>query len=267
MPADPAITPATEPQTRPARGRWLAILLLILIAAVALVVIGLFATARPIMSFLNALPGIASRFKTGTITQTFTESIPQVTSTHGDVLELATSRSEETFRRTDSKSILWNLVDLGDTVSEIHAPVTFRYHLRLSDPWRLASRNNVCVVLAPPIRPSLPPAIHTDLMEMKTENGWARFNKDDSLAELERSMTPTLERRAANPAHQALAREACRKSVAEFVKNWLLKEDHWRSDRFSSIIVVFPDEGKFESDKDLEKFERGPAVKLQGAHD
>ena len=39
-----------------------------------------------------------------------------------------------------------------------------------------------------------------------------------------------------------LAREPCRKTVAEFVKTWLLKEDHWRTDRFRTIKVIFADE-------------------------
>jgi len=30
--------------------------------------------------------------------------------------------------------------------------------------------------------------------------------------------------------------------VAEFVKTWLLKEDHWRTDRFRTIKVIFADE-------------------------
>jgi len=156
------------------------------------------------------------------------------------------------------------VLDLGDTVSEIRAPVTYRYHVRLSETWRLASRGNVCMVLAPVIQPSLPPAIHTDQMEKKSVNGWARFNKEDNLTELEKSMTPTLSARARNPAHMGLVRAACRQSVAEFVKKWLMKEDHWRSDRFSAIVVVFPDEGKFDSDEALEKCERKPDMTLQG---
>ena len=36
--------------------------------------------------------------------------------------------------------------------------------------------------------------------------------------------------------------EQCRRTVAEFVRSWLLMEDHWREDRFRSIVVVFEDE-------------------------
>jgi hypothetical protein len=39
-----------------------------------------------------------------------------------------------------------------------------------------------------------------------------------------------------------LVREQCRIRVADFVRSWLLREDHWREDRFSSVIVIFADE-------------------------
>ena len=266
MEAPPSTLPAREPKSR-GGGRWIAAFLLAIGMIVALIALGIIKTASPILSVIQSLPGIAGKFETGTITTTFTESIPEVTSTQGDVLELATARSDESFRREDAKSILWDTVSLGTTVSEIRVPVTFRYHVRLSDPWRLAARGNVCVVLAPRIRPSQPPAIHTELMDKMTENGWGRFNKDDNLSELERSITPTLEARAFAPSHLRLSREACRQSVAEFVKKWLMKEDRWRTDRFSAIEVVFPDEGQFDSDKKLEQFLREPSLKLQEPRD
>ena len=41
-------------------------------------------------------------------------------------------------------------------------------------------------------------------------------------------------------------REHARKTVAEFVRQWLMKEDHWREDRFRTIHVIFADEAKAE---------------------
>ena len=212
---------------------------------------------------VKALPDIAAKFKTGTITHTFVEENTEITATKGDVLELATIRQDETFTQEDSKRVLWDLVDLGTTTSEIRAPVTFRYHLRLSDPWKLATRDNVCLVLAPSIQPSQPPAIHTAQMVKKTEAAWSRFNDDESIAELEQSMTPELEKRAGDPNHLRLAREACRQAVAEFVKNWLMREDHWREDRLSSIVVIFPDEMSIDSDDELERLQGDPTVHLE----
>jgi hypothetical protein len=185
---------------------------------------------------------IAEKFLSGNITKTFVAAIPEITSTGTGNLELAASEQVETFRAEDEKSILWDKIYLGKTISEIRAPVTYRYHLRLADPWRLDVSGQTCLVLAPMIRPSLPPAIHTDRLEKKSDAGWGRFNAAEQMAELERSVTPTLSRYAADERHLALVREPCRQTVAEFVKTWLLKEDHWRTDRFHTIKVIFADE-------------------------
>ena len=211
---------------------------------------------------IDILPEIAQKFRAGTISQTFRESLPQVASTHGDVLELAVIRSDEDLKQTDKKTLAWDMVNLGTTVAEIRVPATYRYHLRLSDEWLLTCRSNVCLVLAPQIRPSLPVAIDTGKMEKRSESGWARFDKTEKLDELERSLTSTLELRASDPAHINLAREACRNSVAEFVKTWLLREDQWRLDRFTSIIVLFPDEAAVASEQDLALTPRDPTVRL-----
>lgn len=189
---------------------------------------------------LRGFNGFSAAFETDHITKTFLASAPQVTSTHGNILEVATAQSTETFTRSDSSVVLGSA--LGTITSQIRVPVTFRYHIRLSDRWQLSTRGNVCVVVAPNLRPSLPPAIHTDQIEKKTEAGWLRFNSQASLQALERTISPTLGDRASDVAHIGLAREMARKSVAEFVKNWLLREDQWRSDRFTAIIVAFEDE-------------------------
>ena len=211
---------------------------------------------------VGALPAIAAKFRTATITETFREDLPSIESSRGDILELATCRVDETFTRSDKRSVAWDMIDLGTTVAEIRVPVTFRYHLRLSDKWQLATRGNVCLVLAPPIRASLPPAIDTGKMEKRAESGWARFDKDEKLDELERSLTGTLDQRALDPVHVNSVREACRKSVAEFVKTWLLREDHWRKDRFTSIVVVFPDEVSLSPGQGLESCQEAPTLQL-----
>ena len=75
-----------------------------------------------------------------------------------------------------------------------------------------------------------------------SESGWLRFDAAEQMEALERQLTPTFTLRAGNRDHLDLVRETCRRRVAEFVRNWLLVEEHWRRDRFSSVTVVFVDE-------------------------
>lgn len=197
---------------------------------------------------LDRTAGIAAKFRQAHITETFTSALPKLARTPGGNLELATSTSTETVTRTDERTIAWDIIYLGKTVSEISVPVTYRFHLQLRDTWKLDVTGSTCIVRAPAIRPSLPPAIHTEGMQKRSEAGWARFDAREQMAELERSLTPRLARTAADPRRLGLVREECRKTVAEFVRDWFVREDHWRRDRFTAIRVIFADEPEQKSE-------------------
>lgn len=188
------------------------------------------------------LKWIAEHFQQQTITESFRENVRKIASTNGDVLELATLDMEEAITRFDTKT-LFDTIYLGTTESEIRAMVVYRYHLKLSDEWKLHVENGRCVVIAPAIRPSLPPAIRTDTVEKKSAAGWMRFNAAENLADLEKGMTGILERRAAAPSKIRHVREAARKSVAQFVQLWILKDqkDHPEGE-IQDLVVIFPDE-------------------------
>ena len=107
---------------------------------------------------LDHTAGIAAKFRQAHITETFTSALPKLARTPGGNLELATATSTETLTRADERTIAWDMIYLGKTVSEISVPVTYRFHLQLRDPWKLEVVGNTCIVRAPAIRPSLPPA-------------------------------------------------------------------------------------------------------------
>lgn len=182
----------------------------------------------------------------GNVTETFVSSIPEFDPDGAGNLELATLTATETFSRSDERKILWDTFSLGVTTTEIRVPVTYRYHLRLDDSWYLEIRGPVCYVRSPSVRPSLPPAIHTDRMEKRSEQSWLRFDADDQMTALERTITPTLNRYARDERHLGLVRENARRAVEDFVKTWLLREGQWGSDRVQLVRVVFPDEEGFD---------------------
>ncbi len=185
-------------------------------------------------------------FWTGDVTETFVASIPEIHGTGAGNLELASAEVVEIFTRADERRILWDRFSLGTTVTEIQAPVTYRYHLRLADPWRVEASGQVCIVHAPAIRPSLPPAVHTDRMRRRADESWLRFDGEEQLEELQRTITPRLTERAADPRHLDLVREASRQTVEKFVRTWLLQQGQWGEDRFHTIHVVFGDEAPGE---------------------
>lgn len=194
-------------------------------------------------TMMTAAGDAAKGLLSGNVTETFLSSIPEFDPDGSGNLEVATLSATETFSRSNEKKILWDHFSLGVTTSEIRVPVTYRYHLRLNDPWEIVIDGSVCIVRAPPVRPSLPPAIHTHRMEKLTQSDWLRFDDSDQMAELERSITPTLTTYAVDERHYGLVKENARRAVEDFVRMWLLREDQWGSERVQAIHVVFPDEG------------------------
>ena len=159
------------------------------------------------------LAGAARAFARVDVTQRFVSSLP---TSRGDArLELATAETVETISRRDERSAFWDLVPLGSTTVEVRVPVTWRWHVPLDGEWRAVVEGGVLTVEAPALRPSLPPAIHTDGIERRIEADWLRFDGAEQLARLEHELTPLLAARARDPRHLALGRAAARDALAD----------------------------------------------------
>lgn len=159
--------------------------------------------------------------------------------TAGGRLEVATVLAREAFTRSDPRLLL-DLIDLGTTVSEVRVDATYRYHVEMARAWPLRIVGRTCLVRAGPIRPTLPVAFDTSTVERRTLSGWARFDRAENLRALESSLTPLPADRA--PIYRQQAQEAGRAVVAEFVLEWLVREQQWRRDPEHRVVVVFADE-------------------------
>ncbi|MEE8586152.1 MAG: hypothetical protein V3T83_15015 [Acidobacteriota bacterium] len=222
--------------------RWPAVIVALALIALGGYALTLWWAGRAAQQALEGIGDIAERFRSQHITATFRSALPELTSTPGGLLELASIRQPETITRSNEKRILWDWVSLGKSVAEIRVPVTYRYHVELRDPWSIEVSGQTCIVRAPPLRPTLPPAIHSQELEQRIDQSWLRFDADEQMSQLLKSITPTLESQASDTRRLEIVRERARRTVAEFVRDWLLKEDHWRQDRFRAVIVVFADE-------------------------
>lgn len=96
--------------------------------------------------------------------------------TAGGRLEVATVRARETLTRANSK-VLFDLIDLGTTVSEIRVDADYRFHIGMAKAWPLRIADRTCVVHAGAVEPTLPVAFDTSTVERRTASGWARFDK------------------------------------------------------------------------------------------
>ena len=166
-----------------------------------------------------------------------TLDVPIVMHTDGGRLEVATVTAMESFKfDAPPKSILG--VDLGNTVSHIQAKVVYRYHIEMAKKWPIRFQGNTAVVEAGEIKPTLPVAFDTSTMQAQTTSGWARFDKHENLAALERQISPELERRSNG--YKPLTLVAARKSVADFARTWLSGQQQFKALKITDVKVIFP---------------------------
>lgn len=236
---DQGDTATSPPHSRSGCGRGLLILAALLLLGGAAALWWVSHLAREGFHWLAVLP---EKMTSSLVTESLRQSVTRIASTGGDVLEVATLETDETVSKTDSLGLFNDVIPLGTTVSEIRAPVIYRYHIRLSGDWSVEIHDGHALVHAPELQPSQPPSIRTEGMEKRSTAGWLRFNAAENLASLERGLTATLEKRAASAKNLDLVREQARQSVAAFVRNWLLKDPLGRAAPLKSLSVQFPGE-------------------------
>jgi hypothetical protein len=79
-------------------------------------------------------------------------------------------------------------------------------------------------------------------MEKESSGLWSLFTGTTALNDLERSITSKLEQKAKSPLYINRQRDAARKTVAEFVKKWLLTQAKWNKLEGMRMRVLFQDE-------------------------
>lgn len=172
--------------------------------------------------------------------RTMTTDEPIVMRTKGGLLEVSTIKSPERFEASQDHTILGIFV--GKTITRIRVPAVFRYHIELAPEWRILLRDKTFIVVAPPVKPTLPVAIDTALLEKESSGVWSMFTGSALLEQLQQSITLALAKKAASPTYVQLQREAARKTVAEFVKKWLVTQERWASVASYPVRVFFADE-------------------------
>ncbi|RYY72689.1 MAG: hypothetical protein EOO24_47375 [Comamonadaceae bacterium] len=190
-----------------------------------------------------AQPGPALSLFTTTAKQGVAGGMPVVMPTSGGRLEVASVTVYERFRREDVKNLLGvELPMLGTTETHLQLRTVYRYHIEMQRAWPIERHGDAWVVRAGAVKPSLPVAFDTRDLQHYTREGWARFNASESTVDLLRGISPELETRAQLPAYRQLAADAGRKTVADFVRTWLLEQRHATDPAKAKVVVLYPGE-------------------------
>lgn len=246
---DPAQdTPATPSGNGAGSGNtgcWRAFMVLGVVFIVAATVVAFF-FADAARQFLDKFTG--GSFMTTKTTLKTEEILLEMRRTHGDELAVASPMiMMETFSKADVRFAAWGWVYMGTATSEIKVPATYRFHIKLSEIKQARIDDNVLVVTAPVIHPTLPVAFDTAKMEKKMDDTWLRFDAAQQLADLEKTVTPALAARA--KAHVNTVRENARKDIEEFVQKWIVETHPDYRDQIKAVKVIFPGEDARTTEK------------------
>jgi hypothetical protein len=193
---------------------------------------------------------VASAFKQGTITTTFTSYASTLSGSQ--FLQFATLSQRETFTRTDESSLLFGYIPLPDIIVEASAPVSYTYYLDLNASWDFVLRDGVIWVTAPDIKYNKP-ALDISRITYEVKKGSHIRNTSEAMENLRSSMTWMTYKKA--EANIPLVRETGRKQTESFVENWLAKS--FADGRNYPVKVRFRNE-KLATDT-------GGSPKLEGA--
>ncbi len=245
------------PEPRPGIGLGTSVVLVVLILAATTIAIWFrffSATEKGVDRSLEAIEkaaevgvkaavSIAREFRPEYVNETFIEwAQPTVRGNDGNILEIATATSTESFASRTYYTAFGNEVPGSDVVSKITVPATYRYHIDLNSNWEIVTRDQRMYVVAPIIEPSLPVAIDTARMKKEVKGSWLRIDEQTDLDALQSTLTTELALRSADPETIDQISDEARLSVARFVKAWLLSQEHWRGDGFNEIIILFDNE-------------------------
>lgn len=161
---------------------------------------------------------VASAFKQGTITTTFTSYATTISGSQ--YLQFATLSQRETFTRTDESSLLFGYIPLPDVIVEASAPVSYTYYLDLNARWDFVLKDGVILVTAPDIKFNKP-ALDVSRIAYEVKKGSHFRSTDDAMQNLRSSMTWMCYQKA--KANVELVRDTGRKQTESFVEHWLAK--------------------------------------------
>ena len=197
-----------------------------------------FSVAKLVLKTVLAIMFVAGVFALGYYTASKTTAAapgatilgePGVMRTKGGALEVTKVVSTESITQIFPGMFF-------DRSVTITVPATYRYHVELAPEWKFMRQDNMFVVVAPPIRPSMPVAINTAGMVADTNLPFGEGVKNKAVQQI----TPLLNQKF--QAYMARQRGDARRTITEFVTKWVLAQDKWKDAKDLQVVVLFPDE-------------------------
>lgn len=170
----------------------------------------------------------------------YTIDKPIVMRTKGGLLEVSSVVATEHIESSVINTFLG--MDVAKTTARIRVPAVYRYTIVLAPEWEIHFKDNVFIVVAPAVKPSLPVAIDTTKLVADSSGTLSLITGQKRIDEAIRTITPTLTAKAVSQQYIELQRNEARKTVEEFVRKWLITQEQWKAASNLKVQVRFVDE-------------------------
>lgn len=160
--------------------------------------------------------------------------------TEGGMLEVSRVKAHEVFDGKYANEFLF--MSFEPTIARIRVPVVYTYRIPLAKEWKVLRYGQDFAVVAPKVEPSLPVAVDLSKMEKNVSGTWSMFTGTDSLDATQRAITQKLAIKSRSRAYMKLQRDFARKTVAEFVRKWLVTQKQFEDIDPDRVHVFFADE-------------------------
>jgi len=189
----------------------------------------------------KALKEIATGFSSGKVINDFHDYILKIEGSNR--LQVASLKSFDSFSKSDSKNIFWDLIKLPDVVVEFQAPVEYTYFIDMTKKWefRWKEKEQVVVAISPPLEPGTP-AVDVSNMKIIVREGSFLRDANEVKEKLKNEMTGRLLQVAAEKI--PLIRETARTEAKKFLQNWFMNF-YFKNSKVKpkDLIVYFSNEG------------------------
>jgi hypothetical protein len=175
-------------------------------------------TGKLVKAVGRGLAEVASAFRQGTVTTTFTSYATSISGSQ--YLQFAELKQHEIFTRKDESSLAYGYIPLPDVIVEAKAPVTYTYYLDLGERWDFKLQDGVIWVIAPDIKFNKP-AVDASRITYEVKKKSFMRDTTDAMENLKNSITLLSYQKAKT--NIDLVRETGRRQTETFVQNWLAK--------------------------------------------
>lgn len=192
---------------------------------------------------------VARAFRQRTIHQEFMSSAVTLSGTTR--LQVAALQEHETFRRKETDSLAWGLIELPSVVVQADMPVEYTYYLDFNAPWEFVQQNDTVIAYPPTLQPNSP-AADVSKLTFYTLEGHLWQDDKGVKRRLQDSLTTALHYRSVG--HIPVVKETARRQVETFVEQWLAQS--FSDGHDFHVQVLFPDERHPIADRHIEKYEK-----------